>query len=138
MGKPLKYTKARELRIGNYVYDEFDLLVEFDLDCFIGYSDGYYKPIPLTEDWLLKFGFEKIVFNSDETGYGAEYHLTINDDIFMSYADDFSVALFSSKEDSYDEFGVVPVHKATKYVHQLQNLYFALIGKELTVKTVIQ
>ena len=73
------------------------------------------KPIPLTEEWLLKFGFipldglnwclGKIKVWSGATGI---YHqFTTPDDI-----DDVLL----------------------KYVHQLQNLYFALRGEELTIE----
>ena len=52
--------KARELRIGNLVMDGqeieqvnarmIDMLVKIEAD---------FDPIPLTEEWLLKFGFNK-------------------------------------------------------------------------------
>ena len=102
--------KAQELRIGNWVeclseqrqvlgitkhngtnetarhYVEFKKIVPLKL--------LHIKPIPLTEDWLLKFGFEKVVYDSEETGYGTDYELEINEVGFLSYSDDFSCALF--------------------------------------------
>jgi hypothetical protein len=74
------------------------------------------KPIPLTEDWLLKFGFDKlpIVF---------EYKR------FYLY-----------KQDNSDIWRLnhsgTNAHITTlKYVHQLQNLYFALTNEELNLKS---
>ena len=61
-----------ELRIGNLIYSELHskntdyTIVDID---FFGLS-GYVKfwGIPLTEEWLLKFGFEKCE-TSEEHGY---------------------------------------------------------------------
>ena len=50
---------ARELRIGNIVinredYAPFEITEGWEID-----NIGLYEPIPLTEEWLLRFGFEK-------------------------------------------------------------------------------
>tara|TARA_R110002167_G_scaffold331706_1_gene538369 strand:+ start:16534 stop:16917 length:384 start_codon:yes stop_codon:yes gene_type:complete len=72
------------------------------------------KPIPLTEEWLLKFGFEKYEFDHKENQYRfKERLLVIRKGFFCDYGT--SVEL--------------------KHVHQLQNLYYALTGEELTLET---
>jgi hypothetical protein len=68
------------------------------------------KPIPLTEEWLLKFGFEKY------------------DDMILYWELD-DVTIWEEKG-KYQFFS----DKNIKYVHQLQNLYFALTEKELELK----
>jgi hypothetical protein len=90
--------------------------------------------IPLTEEWLVKFGFEKVIYESDETGYGTDYELDIKGVGCISYSDDFSCALFGSKESSKHELGFLPNWDNCKHVHSLQNLYFALTGEELKIK----
>jgi hypothetical protein len=90
--------------------------------------------IPLTEEWLIKFGFEKVIYESDETGYGTDYELEIKGVGCISYSDDFSCALFGSKESSKHELGFLPNWDNCKHVHSLQNLYFALVGEELKIK----
>lgn len=72
-----------------------------------------YHDIPLTEEWLLKFGFERLF----ETG--STYSLG-----------DFNVSDFG-------ENGIFhyDVKQQIKYVHELQNLYFALTGSELVFST---
>jgi len=76
------------------------------------------KPIPLTEEWLLRFGFELT-----ETNYDGGHHYWIWD---------FSGILLTTP---YEDDSVVELGDAKfKYVHQLQNLYFALTGKELEIK----
>jgi hypothetical protein len=64
--------------------------------------------IPLTEEWLVTFGFE----------YIEEYKWWEIDWC------NFTIDLGGEYE---FEFAFHPI----KYVHQLQNLYFALTGKEL-------
>ena len=53
--------KATELRIGNLVQDRhseecgmIDIVVLVIIDTMENHS---YEPIPLTEEWLIKFGF---------------------------------------------------------------------------------
>ena len=133
--------KASELRIGNYLqWNNFtEARIMNGKDFSIVYdslenSDGCIEPIPLTEEWLIKFGFEKVVYDTDETGYGTDYELDIKGVGCISYSDDFSCALFGSKESSKNELGFLPSWDNCKHVHSLQNLYFALIGEELKIK----
>lgn len=77
--------QANEIRIGNWIYYN-GKLSKIDLTDFRDiledeYEINYYKPIPLTEEILLRCGEEYV---------------------------------------------------KVKHLHQLQNLYFALTGKELT------
>jgi hypothetical protein len=140
--------EAKDLRIGNLVnykiVDKLDSRKEWyevskiDIDDLrvLQVKDEMnqdYEPIPLTEEWLLKFGFEKVIYESDETGYNNDYELDIKGVGLISYSDDFSCALFGSKESSKDELGFLPNWDNCKHVHQFQNLYFALTGQELTL-----
>ena len=126
--------QKNEFRIGNLFQDDegifpitkaFFQLLDFNL------KDTC--PIMLTEEWLLKLGFEKIVYDSEETGCGTDYHLKCNGDVFMCYSDDFSLGLFASEESMKKDLGVLPIWKNTNTVHGLQNLHFALTGTELTL-----
>ena len=125
--------KANELRIGNFVYDYFNEFAKVDFVMICNVEKMKLKPIPLTEEWLLKFGFEKIIYDSDETGYGTEYHLRVNDELFISYEDDFSCELYDSKIRMPNGIGIIPSWEQTKYVHGLQNIVFAITGEELTL-----
>ena len=57
--------KANELRIGNYVRHVFNCLeinepeyrIENGADILVHENLNCMKPIPLTEEWLVKFGF---------------------------------------------------------------------------------
>jgi len=126
--------EAKELRIGNFVmYSSVITVNENKIKECVQHPERF-GPLGLTEEWLLKFGFEKVVYDSDETGYGTEYELKCSSDVFMVYQDDFSVALYSCKEVIGRDLSVIPTWNQVKTVHGLQNLYFALTGNELTIK----
>lgn len=79
------------------------------------------KPVQLTEEWLSKFGFEYEDLG-DDTPY--EWYKKDNIEIW-----DFNGEYWIC--DMLDQY---VFEKEIKYVHQLQNLYFALTNTELEVK----
>jgi len=86
------------------------------------------EPIPLTEEWLLKFGFELY-----ESGYYFPYKINNQwekDNWYFcaNYRYNQIDICHRGNLGSLIRFDI-------KYVHQLQNLYFALTGTELEVKT---
>jgi hypothetical protein len=118
--------KANELRIGNYVTTIDDEIRCTSVKGFYGFpvSSGivnhnnnvndfeYLTPIPLTEEWLIKFGFCQIELDNGENYYqNNRFRLNCNYNGFY-YSRNLDV----------------------KYVHQLQNIYFALTSQELTIK----
>jgi len=118
-----------ELRIGShYHYEGSEIKLDGStLACYLNneLKSPLYSVL-LTEKWLLDFGFKKIVYDSEETGYGTEYDL-VTDDFTLSYSDDFSLSISYTK----DLLAIIPNIDLFKYVHQLQNLYFSLKGEEL-------
>jgi hypothetical protein len=83
----------------------------------------FIRPIPLTEEWLKKFGFEGKINNISlcgnfYLGYDPEYHR-------------HKMALWYQKGSWC--FSHTEQFTVLKYVHQLQNLYFALCGQELEI-----
>jgi hypothetical protein len=71
------------------------------------------KPIELTEEWLLKFGFKQTFIS--------KIHLTFDKGSFHLLKRVNHIQIW------YENIDV-------KYVHQLQNLYFALTNQELTIQ----
>ena len=124
--------EAKELRIGNYIHPLLDKKEVAEI-CYIGENDFGYerlsdkeyfqgnsiKPIPLTEEWLVKFGFEL----EDEKIY---YHLDSYEDIYITKTS-YSFSIYNATHFTNIKQGI-------KHVHQLQNLYFALTNEELTIK----
>jgi hypothetical protein len=110
--------KANELRIGNLVYDNLGGTLKIKgISLESGLS--HIKPIPLTEEWLLKFGFER----QENNWKTMDLHFAT-----ISWERLAGTALSFEKESIY-----LP---NIKHVHQLQNLYFALTREELTIKEV--
>lgn len=82
------------------------------------------KPIPLTEEWLIKFGFEKGKYHTYKLYYGGG---TKENGKHLTYVcESGNIELCRGHLTTADA--------AVHFVHQLQNLYFSLTGKELTVK----
>lgn len=120
--------KEQDFRVGDFymvngkVEEMGSIMFEFDEGAT--YIDDFNirvcKPIPLTEEWLEKFGFNS-KYKSIHThwnlgGFGLDQ---------------------ASDED--DDGNSIPVKQEfyygykleVKYVHQLQNLYYAMTGEEL-------
>jgi hypothetical protein len=114
--------KTNELRIGNYVKsNDVNMSPYFIVTAsFLKQNENemswFIDPIALNTNWLLKLGFE---YNDNIGLYqNGGFDVDIEDDVYCHfYMNDYG--------DWY---------KDIEYVHQLQNLYFALTGEELTVK----
>lgn len=144
--------KASELRIGNYLFDSTEdggIIKIKEIKemsprnvgnmsiSYIGVRGGYcttslqenevnlesedflIQPIPLTEEWLLDFGFE-----------------LINNDFYRSRNSELCLHWTVNKNKMIPEYNQKRLVTGYdfKYVHQLQNLYFALTGEELTLQ----
>lgn len=117
--------KTNELRIGNLIFADFGdgpkaqiLGSGNDIQGTVDHLDNY-DPIPLTEEWLEKFGF-----------------VDCSDCVSLELNEPYQRILLLHNEwpllleiDSCR----MPIFNL-KYVHQLQNLFFALVGEELTIK----
>lgn len=104
--------KANELRLGNWVQKHGE-----QYQCgsatimMLEREESDVKPIPLTEEWLLRLGFD-------------------NDDVNRFYKDGIYILFYNVGCSILHN----QLHVNIFYVHQLQNLYFALTGEELTLK----
>jgi hypothetical protein len=123
----------KHLRIGNYIrYNEkfpYDPELELDNEGPLSEDDFNHmlidsefrknaEYIPLTAEWLERFGFK-----STSEGYWAD--------------DNLEVGYTTTDENmQYEYLSIKSMTEMVdlKYVHQIQNLYFALTGSELTIK----
>lgn len=130
--------KVSELRIGNYVSDIhasesfYAQVKEIRKDrCYYGRFHSAYedlKPIPLTKEWLLRFGFEK-----RESSKCTNWHIGENEvtrDLLFDLVWLEKPALIKAPNAPFYRNGRHTIY----FVHHLQNLYFALTGQELTIK----
>ena len=119
--------KETELRIGNYVYPFDDIyLVDSKTilkDCIKVTPKDFkntihLEPIPLTEEWLIKFGFVRSSEKTTRLGYLKYNTFDLNGGCGYGNVFTYGSAAFNH----------------IKHVHQLQNIYFALTNEELTIK----
>lgn len=133
---------ATELRIGNLVnyynenivfevigIDKFGLIVKSPHTNEILIEDeetwielDQFEPISLTEEWLFKFGFEKNTIDRETV-------------IFNRINSTEKLQLFNGRI-IYGILGVSQYEWSEAkilMVHQLQNIYFILTGKELKI-----
>lgn len=122
---------AKELRIGNNIFN--GVITEIGSDYFKfndGYStwnsrdmvDGAIESITLTEDWLRRCGF---ISRSPETPH-AIWDAPDNIKISM-------IVFLNPPERTEYRTGATTGGAKCNTVHQLQNLFFALTGEELTI-----
>ena len=115
--------KAQELRIGNIFQgrngDHWILTIDMLRSIVKGEADV--SGIPLTEEWLIKLGFELEVINDgDRPLYvlgGAVEYFYIDFDTLQPMDAGYPIAKVK-----------------IEYVHQLQNLFYCIVGQELTIK----
>ena len=134
---------SSELRIGNYVNFEFksgvDKISIFPKDLFEMYKREEVKdmlsPIPLTEEWLIKFGFRllrKDEFNDyTQIVYGKSIIVGDEDNseklvIYLPF-NRCEIGEYNPKDDDYSYILNIDIN----YVHQAQNLFYSLTNTEL-------
>lgn len=129
--------KATELRIGNYFIPPNTGTIESTTVMYLGLKQGIEifinshkssecAPIELTGDWLLKFGFEK-----DKKLPVFTKRTKVKDNFIIGNPE---MVLICNPHQRIIWIESNTTHIKCAYVHQLQNLYFALTGKELIKK----
>lgn len=104
----------KELRIGNWLFSktyktEIEMKSFFGL-CNVESNQDLFEPIPLTEEWLLKFGFKK--YSKNFIKYGdIEFYIWTTNNSYQIKALDKLIKI--------------------ETVHELQNLYFLLTKTDL-------
>ena len=116
-----------EIRFGQLYFNEKGKVEVFEMRPIQVDYINEWKPIPLTDEWLLKFGFE------NKGIYG--FHKLITE---TSIEDDgasiwfFKGKMYIAGPDAPNEHYCILVK--CEYIHQLQNLYWCLTGNELELK----
>ena len=131
--------KANEIRIGNYYqdrYGNYHIVEELSKSSFVddhfdrGVSTKQMLPIPLTEEILLKAGFEK---EYEDDRYGRVFLVPNTKYIIriVNYGNpqkvDFGYSLEISDDKNWSDI------KRIYFIHELQNLIFALTGEEIKI-----
>lgn len=118
--------RVNELRIGNHIRYRNEIIEVQATDILSAeLSPSDFSFIPITEEWLLKFGFIK-----NDWYNGKHFVLNKYCSIIIEKSGyDKGVWYLGDKSDAY-------CHRLKKiqFIHELQNLYFALTGEELLIK----
>ena len=124
---------STELRIGNYINDAFNGRVEvrgvtkggiwIRNEGFPG-SENMFSPIPITPEYLNLIGFKE--YERRDTSHFRNFYTE----------DKYGLALALIGDEYYakDSWSCLLTDRNIKYVHEIQNMYFAITGgKELRV-----
>lgn len=144
--------KAQELRIGNLILVndkqvEVENMSEYGIngnswsDTHYGNTTGGFdwdyelkkdriEGIPLTEEWLIKFGFIKGV---EYQSFRGPYYFVSKEKEPIGNVKYTELSGNYFIKDSLFDFRYGCHFTEIKYVHHLQNLYFSLTGTELEV-----
>lgn len=111
---------ANELRLGNWVYYVNVVNEPYLIDAPRKIElASVLNPIPLTEDILIKAGFEKDIWHMPALKHnGWKFYMT--EQLFFTWL---------VWDNGHDDTSLCLI----KTVHQLQNLYHILTGKELEI-----
>lgn len=123
--------KASDLRIGNLLYND-GVAVTIDarsiFDIWNDQGLKKYSPIPLTTEWLERLGFtpdsHKLLYNHPSPEVPEDEHKDLGKNF---------PAFFFNKRPEVNSWMDCHTRVTVAYVHQLQNLYHALTGEELTL-----
>jgi len=117
---------ATELRIGNLVrLKEHDAQVKVEQYQLCESDLIDVQPIPITRDWLLKNGFKEYIDFGLRTG-------TYDKMPLCGFAYSMNTKKVMILHDGNHLCHWIDIK--IEYVHQLQNIYFALRGEELITK----
>lgn len=133
--------KPQELRFGNYIKSKesgFNHIVLGIEDKRVSLDKSKYpydflrdcEPVPLTEEWLLRFGFKKDDF------WDGNYHnfWDYNGYLGLLYVKPYILLTHHIPNQIKESINI----KEIRYVHELQNLWYILSGQELTLNEEMQ
>jgi hypothetical protein len=118
---------VQDLRIGNFAYPFDDIELVSEKEIFRDYIEVNCNdltrtvdlyPIPLTEEWLLRFGFNLLSLES-ESYVNSSYSQFIIDVLDTG---NFGIKL------RFPNGHLIDIE--LEFVHTFQNIFFALTGKE--------
>lgn len=124
--------EAKKFRIGNFIQDYYKqepykidaqgIMNCYEIEKKVKFQPTMYSSIELTDEWLLNFGFKVV----SQFTYICDCH---NDEIETDIYSLNNVKIYYKVE--FDFYVYDGESSEINYVHELQNLFFALTGTEL-------
>ena len=140
--------EAKDLRIGNYVrlndcvcvvnslheygtarLTPIDPSINWKCESFNLKQTPNLNPIPLTKDWLVRFGFKHNIDKWFQINYFTDCKELVEEMGILINLISNRCAILDINTDEQSAMTANRIY----YVHQLQNLYFALTGNELQI-----
>jgi hypothetical protein len=123
---------ANELRIGNWVDGGVNgsLYYRIKASDFANTDFTKTKPVALTEDILIKCGFEKLYSGWFKKSYFTDCNEAAEKMEIQYNVKSGRCAIY----DTHLNGSPAMTGKSIEYIHQLQNLYYALTGEELNIE----
>lgn len=122
----------KQLRIGSRIYwkGKNEVVIEASDFAELMYYEGYFDvadPIPLTDEVLIRAGFEKELKEVGSLRFAVWHHEIPNQSIKFDL-----VRVFDGSYAMSNELNFWP--STIDCLHQLQNLFYCLTGTELEIK----
>jgi len=137
--------QANEIKVGNIFHNNSsglnftvtkenisDVLNNLELKLMSNPPKDIIVGVPLTEEILLKCGFKRNTYQHFEFGEYVYFTYEIDCNYELSINIGKGVKRLSIDFFDGDKNSTVPINNI-KYLHQLQNLYFALTNQELQI-----
>lgn len=132
---------SKKLRLGNYIMDspvngDEPLEIEAIYSNLVIHGDRHIyndelRPIPITDEWLYKFGFKRGGYDMIEVWHPDKPRFVMVGYLDNEEDNDYMGWNYNREGTTEEEYGSSRIE--IRYVHQLQNLYFALTGEELEI-----
>ena len=120
----MKTKLSKQIRLGNLIKlknEDYITTVENSTFSIGALIDVNYEGVTITEKWLNQMGFETAIDNE----FTKRLDLKI-DERFDYFLPKHNLKTFGFR------FQGITLFEQVKYIHQIQNLYLDLTGKELT------
>ncbi len=134
---------AKSLRIGNLLLNFLGEVFEVNSATMLAFESNFHpfgkpSPTPIAEEWLLKLGLVNLG-NHNINQYESEVRYVAKKFIEKSY--DFEVCFATSTYGGEPYYSIriridnehVSLYCKLEFIHQLQNIFYALTGEELTL-----
>lgn len=122
MIRPEELRKRNRIQVNFLSIQEIEVssIGEYFINDDSGLTYDILEGIPLTEEWLIKAGFEKEEVDAVGIATWNEWYLG-----------GLQIDSTGTEAGCENDFYYQTTDRKVKFVHQLQNLYFALSGEEL-------
>ncbi len=139
VGNFLQTKNGKQVEVENIQYNGINLTTWSDTHYGVqsggsdlDYEYGNLEPIPISESWLLNLEFERLFKDSN-------LFLSITNDIYLAYVNEKLIGVVRNHYmNSDNKLSELEFDVNIDFVHELQNLYFALKQEDLFLNEIAE